>query len=357
MCRCVATITGHDAAVSSVVPAGSYLYTASHGSEIRVWGQPDFLQCDRFGFSTDQGSVKAILVAGDRIFCAHQDHKIRVWSRGRRSSASKEPMGRGAHKPVATLPTKRDCFICSLSQKNYVQVRRHHKKLWIQHADTISALAIEKRNKLLYSGSWDKTVKVWRLSDLRCVESIRAHNDALNALVVSEEGFLYTASADGKVKVWRKEPNVKRHSLVATLEGHRSAVNALALSGDGELLFSGGSDGAISVWGKGKGEQHISVLRSTLQSCHRLPILCLCTTTKAGDLLLSGSADKSVRAWRISTGDCREYLSCVAVLKGHCGPVKSISVAANDQLVVNGGCLVYSGSADKSIKVWWVSTI
>ncbi|KAF3947089.1 hypothetical protein CMV_026730, partial [Castanea mollissima] len=36
-----------------------------------------------------------------------------------------------------------------------------------------------------YLWSWDKTLKVWRLSDLKCLESIKAHDDAINGLVAS----------------------------------------------------------------------------------------------------------------------------------------------------------------------------
>jgi WD40 repeat protein len=124
-------------------------------------------------------------------------------------------------------------------------VRRHKKALWIDHHDTISVLAVGKN--VLYSGSWDKTIKVWRLADLKCVESIAAHSDAVNALVVDpHRGFLYSGSADGSVKVWerRSKHMIKlparvsssslRHALVSILQPAKvSTINALALAGGG----------------------------------------------------------------------------------------------------------------------------
>ena len=56
---------------------------------------------------------------------------------------------------------------------------------------------------LLYSGSWDRTLKVWRITDLKCLESIRAHDDAVNA-VAADAGIVYFGSADGRVKAWEK---------------------------------------------------------------------------------------------------------------------------------------------------------
>lgn len=132
------------------------------------------------------------------------------------------------------------------------QVRRHKKALWIDHHDTISVLAVGKN--VLYSGSWDKTIKVWRLADLKCVESIAAHSDAVNALVVDpHRGFLYSGSADGSVKVWerRSKHMIKlparvsssslRHALVSILEPAKvSTINALALAGGPDATHSSG---------------------------------------------------------------------------------------------------------------------
>ena len=134
----------------------------------------------------------------------------------------------------------------------HFQVRRHKKALWIDHHDTISVLAVGKN--VLYSGSWDKTIKVWRLADLKCVESIAAHSDAVNALVVDpHRGFLYSGSADGSVKVWerRSKHMIKlparvsssslRHALVSILEPAKvSTINALALAGGPDATHSSG---------------------------------------------------------------------------------------------------------------------
>lgn len=372
VCHCVATVLGHDAAISSMASAGAFLYTASLGNEICMWEQPDLARRDRFdkGSKSDpMCSVKALLAEGDTVFSAHQDHKIRAWRR-HVSNLSFGVHTTSMHRLVATLPSRKDCLVKSLAQKNYVEVRRHHKKLWIEHTDTISALALGKSHSVLYSASWDKTVKVWGLSDLECVESIHAHDDAINAMVVCEKGgFLYTGSADGKVKVWWESPRAKKHVLGATMEGGHekgASVNALALGDGGDLLFSGGSDGAVTIWGRRKGERHASVLLCRKAACHARPILSLCPITsnlqEVGGLplLLSGSADRTAKVWQIrSSADHPEgyQLSCVAVLQGHLGPVKAISAAPsfkNLSLMVGGGCLVYTGSTDKSIKAWWL---
>ncbi|KAL2498421.1 Transducin/WD40 repeat-like superfamily protein [Abeliophyllum distichum] len=102
---------------------------------------------------------------------------------------------------------------------SYVEVKRNRTTLWIKHVDAISCLSIDQEEGLLYSASWDKTFKVWRIGISNCIESIKAHDDAVNSLVASVDGTIYTGSADGTVKVWKRQQNGKviRHALVQTL--------------------------------------------------------------------------------------------------------------------------------------------
>ncbi|KAL2613268.1 hypothetical protein R1flu_024960 [Riccia fluitans] len=328
--RCVTTLAGHSGHVSSLAVVGGLIYSGgSDGSDIRVWRQPDLQEVCSFG--AGQGAVKALLVAGGAIFSAHQDMKIRVW---------KAVPGRSEPKLEATLPTMKDYLLRCIPPKNYVQVRRHKKSLWIQHNDTISVLA-PGIGTVVYSGSWDKTIKVWRRSDLRCLESFVAHDDAVNALVADQAGFLYSGSADASIKVWTTIG--KKHSLVSTLKGHKSSVNALAFSPDEKVLYSASSDKTITVWERAKvGDEHMAmagVLRG-----HRQAVLCLATV---GDLVVSGSADKTIRVWKWGSDNSH---TCIGVLEGHRGAVKT--VVASTEAVLEGA-LIYSGGMDRLVKVWY----
>lgn len=307
--------------------------------------------------AVSNGAVKSLVVFEDKLFSAHQDNKIRVWKIDDDNPQQK-------YKFIAALPTLNDRFSRLFSAKNYVEVRRHKKCTWVHHVDNVSALAISRDGSLLYSASWDRTFKIWRTSDFKCLESVgNAHDDAINAIVLSEDGFVYTGSADKKIKVWIKEEAVggekKKHSAVATLEKHKSAVNALALSGDGCVLYSGACDRSILVWerdGDGDGGGVHMVLVGALRG-HSKAILCLAVV---GDLVCSGSADKTVRIWRRGVG--KSY-SCLGVLEGHRRPVKCLAAAVDGNSIKDpsgsDSCtsfLVYSGSLDCDIKVWrvWV---
>ena len=199
-----------------------------------------------------------------------------------------------------------------------------------------------------------------------------AHDDAINAIALSKDGHVYTGSADRTIKVWKKKDGERKHTLVTTLEKHRSAVNALALTTDGNVLYSGACDRSIIVWERNHSQSNVGegghmVVAGALRG-HTKAILCLAVLD---DLLISGSADKTIRIWRRSSSssllsssgfdDKRSSYECLAVLEGHLKPVKCLAAAVDPNGLGSGSgsgkgrCyLVYSGGLDCDIKVWRV---
>ncbi|KAK9698437.1 hypothetical protein RND81_08G104300 [Saponaria officinalis] len=347
-------ISGHVGGVTSLALCGEFVLSASQGKDIIVWQQPDLRQFTKFG--SGEGSVKALVTVGNKVFTAHQDSRIRVWKVSRRSE--------NVFRLVETLPTKRDYIGQFMKQSSYVQVRRHHKKLWIEHVDSISCLAVE--NGLIYSGSWDKYLKVWRLSDLRCLDSIKAHDDAINGLI-AKNGKVYSASGDGKVKVWVKQGKKGSSSTSAglklerVLEGHKDvSINSIILcdtnvDNGADRVYSGASDGYLMGWERkeieiddeNQGKEVVVEWKRVVEvKAHKMAILCL---SVMGEILCSGSADKSICLWKRDV--IKGVISKVGVIRGHEGPIKCLQVSPN---CVGDGFLLYSGSLDKSLRVWWV---
>lgn len=254
---------------------------------------------------------------------------------------------------MTSLPTTADCLLRFPLPKNYVTIRRHHKRLWIEHADAVSGI-VANTSGLLYSVSWDKTLKIWSVSGLRCLESVSAHDDAVNAVVVAADGTVYTGSADRRIRVWARLAGAKKHELVATLDRHRSAVNALALSGDGSVLYSGACDRSVLVWEKDEKVDYMTVT-GALRGHERAILSLAC----AGEIVVSGSADGVVRVWR-RDGIRRAY-SCLAVMEGHARGVRSLVAV---RMPLSGGDVggssedaefrVCSGSLDGEVRIWRV---
>ncbi|XP_076946431.1 protein JINGUBANG-like isoform X1 [Bidens hawaiensis] len=330
----IGSLVREEGHIYSLAATGDFLYTGSDSKNVRVWKNlKEFT-----AFKSNSGLVKAIILSGDRIFTGHQDGKVRVWKKNR-----KDPR---THKRVGTFPTLFDILKSSMRPKNYVEVKRKCTTLWIKHCDAISSLSIDGEEGLLYSGSWDRTFKVWKTSNSKCLESVKAHEDAVNSVVSTKSGLVFTGSADGSVKVWKREGSGKsmKHNHVETLLNQECAVTALAVSETGLFVYCGLSDGLVNFWEWEKQLSHGGLLKG-----HKLAVLCL---SAAGSLLFSGSADKTICVWK-KEGNAH---NCLSVLTGHTGPVKCLMVEreagkSSDEVK----WVVYSGSLDKSVKVWNVS--
>ncbi|CAL0306772.1 unnamed protein product [Lupinus luteus] len=333
--HCVAsfkTLTPH---ITCLVVNNNLLYAASVNL-INVFDLSHYTHVDVFNDNNpSSGFVKSIAFSSDgsRIFTAHQDCKIRIWL----ITPSKR------HRLLSSLPTVKDKLRRCMVPRNYVNVRRHRKKLWIQHCDTVSGLVVNER--VMYSVSWDKSFKIWDLESYRCLESVKAHEDAINAVAVSNNGTVYTASADGYIKVWEKDNKLKKHMLVRTIGKMKSTVNAIALDKDGTVLFSGGCDGTICRWKRKQNE----VVKVEILRGHGGAILCLISVE---GLLASGSTDRTVRIWQREKGNSGMYC-CKVVLEGHEKPVKSlVAFTGGEEGHSNGVVRLFSGSLDGDIRVW-----
>lgn len=332
----VGSIVREEGHIYSLAATRDLLYTGSDSKNIRVWKNLKEFSA----FKSNSGLVKAIIICGDKIFTGHQDGKVRVWK-----VQSKNPK---VHKLSGTLPTLMDIFRCSIKPKNYVEVKRNKTSVWIKHGDAISSLSMNQEKGLLYSASWDRTFKVWNVDNSKCLESVKAHEDAVNSIVAGANDLVFTGSADGSVKVWRREAHKKgtKHNFVQTLLSQECAVTSLVFNETNSILYCGSSDGLLNFWECGKQLSHGGVLKG-----HKLAVLCLAT---AGNLVLSGSADKTISVWKRVEGSAH---TCHSILTGHTGPVKCLAVE-NDQETSETDdqqWVVCSGSLDKSVKVWSVS--
>ncbi|XP_019174416.1 PREDICTED: myosin heavy chain kinase B-like [Ipomoea nil] len=330
----ICSLVREEGHIYSLAARDGILYTGSDSKNIRVWKE-----MKEFGaFKSNSGLVKAIIISGEKIFTGHQDGKVRVWK--------VNPKNPSVHKRAGTFPTFFDIFKASIKPSNYVEVKRNRTALWIKHCDAISCLSMDPKEELLYSASWDRTFKVWKASNSKCLESVKAHDDAVNSVVASVDGMVYTGSADGSVKVWKRESSGKgvKHVFVQTLLSQECAVTALAVTKSGSVLYCGSSDGVVNFWEREKQFSHGGVLKG-----HKLAVLCL---VAAGNTVFSGSADKTICVWR-RDGSIH---TCLSILTGHNGPVKCLAVEEDKESTESDQkWVVYSGSLDKSVKVWSVS--
>ncbi|KAI3455459.1 hypothetical protein Pfo_012122 [Paulownia fortunei] len=323
---CLASLHRSEGNIFSIAVTKDFLFTGSSSSRIHAWKLPD---CTEMGcIKAPTGEIRAILACGNLLFSTHGDCRICAWEMS--------PTENFRPKKMMTLPRRRSFF-------SYPKKNNH------QHKDSITCLAYNNMEKLLFTGSRDQTVKLWNISEKRCIDSFVAHEGRVNAIVINQDdGCVFTCSSDGTVKIWRRVSRESSHILMMVLKFQPSPINALALSQSPSvcILYSGSSDGLINFWEKERTSRRYN--HGGFLQAHHFAVLCLVTME---DLILSGSEDATIRIWRREDGN--SFHTSLAVIDGHHGPVKCLAAAMETNESVNG-LLVYSASLDQTLKVWRV---
>ncbi|KAJ3429020.1 iron hydrogenase [Anaeramoeba flamelloides] len=195
---------------------------------------------------------------------------------------------------------------------------------------TKSVKSIVSDEKYLYSASADKTIRVWSINSGYCVKHFEAHQAPVESLVL-QNGVLFSCDSAGEIKSW----DVHKQRNINSFFGHTQRITAMGVDKN-DRLFSGSSDCSVKLW-----NAHDGTLKQNF-SGHTDIITKLISNTRL-NTLFSSSVDQSVIEWDIETGTKKQ------VFKGH---ADWIFCMEHDE---DKGIL-YTGSKDKTIKLWDTKT-
>lgn len=140
----------------------------------------------------------------------------------------------------------------------------------------------------IVSGSYDCTVRVWKISTGVTVHVLTGHTQKIFSVVLDYENRRCVSGAmDNLVKIWGLDTG----SCLLSLEGHTSLIGLLRLNHG--LLVSGAADGTLRIWNPDNGICH-AILGHTAA---------ITAFQHDGNKVISGS-DRTLKMWDIKTGEC-----------------------------------------------------
>uniref|UniRef100_A0A667YSF9 Transducin beta like 3 n=1 Tax=Myripristis murdjan TaxID=586833 RepID=A0A667YSF9_9TELE len=213
------------------------------------------------------------------------------------------------------------------------------------HADAVGSITCSRlKASFIASGSQDCTVKVWELPadfsttgadihQLTARATEKAHDKDVNSVAVSpNDKLLASGSQDRTAKLWSLAGD-RDLGLLGVFRGHRRGVWAVCFSPVDQVLATSSADGTTKLWSL----QDFSCLKVGKNTSLTLKYTILIRHPQPCSLP-SGS-DGLVKLWTIKTNEC------VKTLDAHQDKVWGLHASRKDDKMV-------TGSADSNITIW-----
>lgn len=218
----------------------------------------------------------------------------------------------------------------------------------------------------LATGAEDRQIRVWDIKNKRIKHNFRGHEQDIYSLDFSKNGrYIASGSGDKTVRIWDME-NPDRAPLAFTIE---DGVTTVAISPDSRFVAAGSLDKCIRIWeiATGKFVERLEGSDRPPQpegpdvvpepepphdhnEGHRDSVYSVAFTAN-GTGLISGSLDKTVKMWTLSSASAQgvgqKLEPRVKTFEGHEDFVLSVAQTPDAY-----GPWVMSGSKDRRVQFW-----
>uniref|UniRef100_A0A452SQA3 Kinesin family member 21B n=1 Tax=Ursus americanus TaxID=9643 RepID=A0A452SQA3_URSAM len=218
-------------------------------------------------------------------------------------------------------------------------------------------LCLDATDELLFTGSKDRSCKMWNLVTGQEIAALKGHpNNVVSIKYCSHSGLVFSVSTS-YIKVWDIRDSAKcirtltssgqvtsgdacaaaSTRAITSAQGEHQ-INQIALSPSGTMLYAA-SGNAVRIWELSR-FQPVGKLTG-----HIGPVMCLTVTQTASqhDLVVTGSKDHYVKMFEL--GEC---------VTGTIGPTHNFEPPHYDgiECLAIQGDVLFSGSRDNGIKKW-----
>lgn len=222
------TLSGHTFPITSLRfrPDGKLLASGSSDNSIIIW---DSLLRKSRTLDGHKDQINTLLFdkSNRYLFSGSDDRSLVAWDLASGKSFRKIEVG----QPVTSLAqtnNQRFIYVAAGPQiKVYDLANGMLSKTFEGHADLVNSIAISNNNKLLLSGSNDKTARIWDLTTGKPIRALPVACWKVTSVAFSDDSkYAATGCNDGSLKIWEVETG----KLIAQVEANGQAVKDICFA-------------------------------------------------------------------------------------------------------------------------------
>ena len=350
----VLTLVGHTALVRSLAFSddGRYIISGSRDATVRIWdvGQKKTGAVVVLTGHTSLINSVACASGGRFLASASGDDTVRLWDTRPPQGALLTTLmpGAGRFRYVDFSPDSRFLASGSTDGLAYIwSLEAEEPVMALQHGawNGVWDARYSPEGDRMVTGADDGVARIWDLSTGSLVRSLEGHASAITAVAYGPDGrHVATASKDRTARVW----DTTTGETVQALEGHTAPIYGIAYSPDGRFVATASDDDDVRIWevrtdGGGSADEQVLVLSGHTHDVFGVAF------SPDGKHLASASWDQTVRIWELRQGSGGTLsVGQVITLAGHSGYVYQAAYSPNGRYLV-------TSSWDRTVRLWDLS--
>jgi WD40 repeat protein len=294
--RSLQTFTGHQQAVLCLAFAadGRTVISGSRDQSVKLWDIQSGKELHTF--AGHRGAVTALAVApdGDSVFSGSDDHTIKQWD----------------------LLTGRELYTFD-----------------VQNA-AVTALAVAPDGKMLVSGGADGSLRCYALQTKALLHNVKVHKGVVVVAFSQNGKWLVSGDANGAVKMWDTATWNERD----VGEAFGNSIRVIDFAAQDQLVFAQTATHGLKTYETSNGNE------IQVYSGHQGYIAMGLSFSRSGNLIVSGSLDKSMKLWNVKNAQLLRVFQ-------HSGEVLGTRFLSDDTQLISA-----EWAGDNALRLWEIET-